>query len=423
MSHFHRENKILFIEAIRNTAKNLGFSEILIEKDYYCSLILKEIFQTEGCNLVFKGGTLLNKVHAGFYRLSEDLDFSIDADSKFSRSKRRELAHIAKECVEKSVKQLSLNIVQPVKGHNENRAYNATVEYDSIVSEYRPTIKIEFTIQESIFEEVENLMAQTILKNPLTQKPVLPDFLVKGLSLKEAYSEKIRAALSRRKEPAIRDFFDIHYAVNNRLVIINNLAPMIQYKLDVLNCTINLSDGRKKELLSQLRTDNLKRVLRRKDFEEFDFEKAWNTLKGIERTINLSREIYSKVTMSDGNYTIELCGESIKYRLTSNGLIVFDIPEGSKLSYSQWQAGLGFYTKNNNGQLQDFKTGENLLSEEIKKSLIESYADNMEGTDSKEQKIALIKSWLGRYPQLKHEAEFWAIVWPLKGVVADIIGI
>lgn len=423
MSLFHHENKTQFVEAVGETARLSGFSGALIEKDYYCSLILKEIFQSQDCNLVFKGGTLLNKVHAGFYRLSEDLDFSIDADPKSSRSKRRELAHIAKECVEKSVKQLSLNIVQPVKGHNENKAYNATIEYDSVVSEYRPTIKIEFTIQENIFEEVESLMAQTILKNPLTQEPVLPNFFVKGLSLKEAYSEKIRAALSRRKEPAIRDFFDVHYAVNNRLVVIDNLAPMIQYKLDILSCTINLSDGRKKELLSQLRTDNLQRVLRLKDFEKFDFEKAWNTLKDIERTINLSKEIYSEVTMSDGNYTIELCRESIKYRLTSNGLIIFDIPEGSKLSYSQWQAGFGFYTKNNNGRLQNFKTGENLLSEEMKKSLIESYADNMKGTNSKEQKIALIKSWLGRYPQLKHEAEFWAVVWPLKRVVADIISI
>ena len=76
MSDFHKE-KEKFLRAIRTTSKISEFSEDLIEKDYYCSLLLKEIFQSEGCNLVFKGGTLLNKVHAGFYRVSEDLDFAI----------------------------------------------------------------------------------------------------------------------------------------------------------------------------------------------------------------------------------------------------------------------------------------------------------------------------------------------------------
>ena len=116
MSNFHHKNKIQFTEAVKETARQSGFSESLIEKDYYCSLILKEIFQSKSCNLVFKGGTLLNKVHAGFYRLSEDLDFSIDVKPEFFRKKRRALAHIAKKCVEDSAKRLSLNIVKPFKG-------------------------------------------------------------------------------------------------------------------------------------------------------------------------------------------------------------------------------------------------------------------------------------------------------------------
>ena len=81
-------NYIQFVEAVRETAKNSGFSESLIEKDYYCSLILKEIYQSQNCNLVFKGETLLNKVHAGFYRVSEDLDFSISTTPKLPRKKR-----------------------------------------------------------------------------------------------------------------------------------------------------------------------------------------------------------------------------------------------------------------------------------------------------------------------------------------------
>ena len=35
---------------------SLYITGALIEKDYYCSLLLKEIFQSEDCNFVFKGG-------------------------------------------------------------------------------------------------------------------------------------------------------------------------------------------------------------------------------------------------------------------------------------------------------------------------------------------------------------------------------
>ena len=283
MSNFHYENRIQFTEAIKETARQSGFSESLVEKDYYCSLILKEIFQSKNCNLTFKGGTLLNKVHAGFYRLSEDLDFSIDVKSKFPRKKRRVLAHTAKKCVEDSAKKLSLNMIKPFKGRNESRSYNAAVEYYSVVFEDKVAVKIEFAVQENILER-ENLMAQTLLMNPLNQKPVLPAFFVKGLSLKETYSEKIRAALSR-VNPAIRDIFDVHYAVKNHLIDIKDMIPMIKHKLNTLNRTIDLSVKRKKEFLIQLQ-ENLKPVLRQKDFEEFDFEQAWKWLKALEKEIS-----------------------------------------------------------------------------------------------------------------------------------------
>ena len=283
MSNFHHENKMQFIEAVRETARTSGFSEVLIEKDYYCSLILKGIFQSKDCNLIFKGGTLLNKVHAGFYRLSEDLDFSIDVKPKFSRKKRRALADIAKKYVVDSIKQLSLNIIKPFKGQNESRSYNATVEYYSIVFEDKVEVKIEFTLQENILEQ-ENLMAKTLLMDPLTQKPVLSAFPVKGLSLKEAYSEKIRAALSR-VTPAIRDIFDISYAIKNNLINIKDIVTMVKHKLDILNRTIDLSHSRRTELLAQFQ-ENLFPVLRQKDFEEFDFDQAWNWLKILEKEIS-----------------------------------------------------------------------------------------------------------------------------------------
>lgn len=39
----HRENQKLFREAIDFTAAETGFSPRLIEKDYYCSVLLKDL--------------------------------------------------------------------------------------------------------------------------------------------------------------------------------------------------------------------------------------------------------------------------------------------------------------------------------------------------------------------------------------------
>ena len=71
------EDVPLFREAIAFTAAKTGFAGQIIEKDYFCTILLDDFARHGGVDLIFKGGTCLAKVHAGFYRLSEDLDFAI----------------------------------------------------------------------------------------------------------------------------------------------------------------------------------------------------------------------------------------------------------------------------------------------------------------------------------------------------------
>ena len=82
------EDRALFLEAVSFTAAETDFIPRLIEKDYFCSLLLHELDPNRH-NLIFKGGTCLAKVHAGFYRLSEDLDFAIPTPVDASRAERR----------------------------------------------------------------------------------------------------------------------------------------------------------------------------------------------------------------------------------------------------------------------------------------------------------------------------------------------
>jgi hypothetical protein len=59
---WHEEDPALFHEAIRFTAAETGFIPRLIEKDYFCSVLL-EYLAAGSEALIFKGGTCLAKVH------------------------------------------------------------------------------------------------------------------------------------------------------------------------------------------------------------------------------------------------------------------------------------------------------------------------------------------------------------------------
>ena len=79
-------------------AGNLGFIARLIEKDYFCSLVLGYL-QASDASLVFKGGTCLTKVYTGFYCLSEDLDFVIPVPVETKRPERSRMAAAVKQAV------------------------------------------------------------------------------------------------------------------------------------------------------------------------------------------------------------------------------------------------------------------------------------------------------------------------------------
>jgi len=88
-----------FHAAIMHTAVETGFQPHLIEKDYYCTQILKIFSSMDDSPLIFKGGTLLAKCYAGFYRLSEDLDFSVSISSPCTRKDRSKLISPIKDIV------------------------------------------------------------------------------------------------------------------------------------------------------------------------------------------------------------------------------------------------------------------------------------------------------------------------------------
>lgn len=84
------DDKELFEQAVLKTAKYMNIDAGIVEKDYYVTLMLKELAETVP-DLVFKGGTSLSKCHKIINRFSEDIDLTIEYDAKPSESKRKNL--------------------------------------------------------------------------------------------------------------------------------------------------------------------------------------------------------------------------------------------------------------------------------------------------------------------------------------------
>ncbi|MFA5026965.1 MAG: nucleotidyl transferase AbiEii/AbiGii toxin family protein, partial [Candidatus Methylomirabilota bacterium] len=117
---------------------------------------------------------------------------------------------------------------------------------------------------------------------PISRRTMVTPITSQCIAITEALAEKFRAALSRR-EVAIRDFFDIDYAV--RILGVQpedaEFVALVRAKLAVPgNGPLNASTARLAALRRQLGPE-LRPVLRERDFREFDLERAFGIVAGM----------------------------------------------------------------------------------------------------------------------------------------------
>ena len=280
------EDARLFREAVSFTAAETTFVPRLIEKDYFCTVLLAYLAAADPA-LVFKGGTSLAKIHADFYRLSEDLDFVIPIPTDASRAKRSAQAAGFKKAVQSLEKALPVfRVVQPVTGANSSTQYLASAAYTSLLSGQEEPIKIEVGLREPLLTPVIDGPARTMLLDPVSGQTMVKPTAIRCISRIEAFSEKFRAALSRR-EAAIRDFYDIDYGVRTLGVQSQDaeLIGLVKKKLAVPgNDPVDVSAARLTALRQQLEPQ-LRPVLRAADFAGFDLERAFKTVAGMAATV------------------------------------------------------------------------------------------------------------------------------------------
>ena len=278
------ESPTEFRAALAYTEVETGFTQRLIEKDYYCSVVLADFKPLFAGGLVFKGGTSLSKHHAGFYRLSEDLDFAFSASTEARRSQRRRVVEPVKDHLANLADRLpGVGMPDAIRGHDDSRQYNAVLDYESVVTGERETVKVQVAIRELIIEEPVFCIGRTLIQLPLPEQPpvVSPELVV--LSLNETYAEKVRAALTRT-QPAIRDVYDLYHATKLDLLNFDTseFIAIANAKLAVPGNTVVELDESWAEAIRKQLDSQLKPVLRGGDFLAFDLDSALATVREIE---------------------------------------------------------------------------------------------------------------------------------------------
>ncbi len=270
------EDVPLFREAIAFTAAKTGFSGQVIEKDYFCTVLLEDLTRHGGADLIFKGGTCLAKVHAGFYRLSEDLDFAIPMQVNASRAERSRAADAIKHavaCVSRRLPEFSCHA--ELKGANDSAQYTGAVTYRSQLSDEQETILVDVSVREPALTTPATLSARTVLLDPISGQPAVSGLDVACITAVEAMAEKFRAALSRR-DVAIRDFYDLDYAVRHLPLDFGSpsFIGMVRRKLAIPdNPPVDVGAERMTALRRQVDA-KLRPVLREKEFRDFVLDRA-----------------------------------------------------------------------------------------------------------------------------------------------------
>lgn len=131
-------------------AKHPGINQVAIEKDWWVTVALKALFQTD-CreSLIFKGGTSLSKGFNIVERFSEDIDLAISHSffgiERTSKSQRDKLRKMARKYIHETLSiqldaQLRAMGITDFRIENVTQVQNKNGEWHPIDSDKDPTV-------------------------------------------------------------------------------------------------------------------------------------------------------------------------------------------------------------------------------------------------------------------------------------------
>lgn len=216
--NLHRENE-LFEEVVRETASYKMIPEDYVVKDYFVSLLLKNILE-EAPNIVFKGGTSLSKCYGVIHRFSEDIDINLKLDEKATNSDKRGLKEAVIRAIEKS--EMELTNSDEIRSRRDHNNYRVKYKTESEENEVlRPHLLVEtyLTLKSFPFEmkKVNNYIFEYLTSEEhidLIKQYDLSPFEISVQSIKRTFIDKMFAICDYHEKTLYaqnsRHFYDLH---------------------------------------------------------------------------------------------------------------------------------------------------------------------------------------------------------------------
>ena len=207
---------------LANYTEITGFNLGQIEKDYMQHLFLLNLYKKIKDELVFKGGTALQKNY-GLNRFSEDLDFNMRTKTDLDpilKSVTTNMNTFGCEASEKKGKkdEMGCNYLIKIKGP----LYDGTERSHTY-------IRLDISERENVLTSIETNTISPIYRD-------LPPYTVSVMSLSEIMAEKIRAILIRNKA---RDVYDLWFLARKKTKV---SIPLINTKLKYYKKTFDIDD-------------------------------------------------------------------------------------------------------------------------------------------------------------------------------------
>lgn len=210
-------NKELFEQIILQISDNTGIRPDIVEKDYFVTILLKDLTVALP-HLVFKGGTSLSKCYKAINRFSEDIDISLEENCS-SQSQRQKV----KESIIKSCESLKLEILNLAQTKSKRDFNRYIIDYPSNFSQH--SIKKYLFIESSFFlksfpteiREATSILYDFLFTNgffKIIEDYELNPYKIRVLSMERTFIDKVFALcdyyISGRIQEHSRHLYDIY---------------------------------------------------------------------------------------------------------------------------------------------------------------------------------------------------------------------
>ena len=280
-------DKFAFSTIINNVSKRSNVRPDILEKDYYVTLLLKELSDSklhEYC--YFKGGTALYKALKSIRRFSEDIDLTINvSDCNTNSSKQKRL----KDSVLKYNSLIFEKTISNAKGSIQAQyKYDSLFEIDELDSLQRfGNVRVEGT-NFGISEPIEAMMISTYLyelasdeeKDILTKTYEVFPFSINTLTFERIFIDKLFAAEHYYRD---KKYLDLGKHLYDLTVLLKN--DRIKIFLDNKPALIDMIMLQRKEEKS--RYGGISEGVSLEEFEVFNCLNEKEVIKGIEYVHNV----------------------------------------------------------------------------------------------------------------------------------------